>query len=108
MHRHRSLLFGFSSMATGQPLARLDSFTVVSRTAYAEAHQAIALDLRELALQDVEEIAVCRGLRFALLSSNLITQLGRGLFMCRPLIKLDLSANELQGVLPAGLSDLKA
>ena len=64
-------------MATGQPLARLDSFTVVSRTAYAEAHQAIALDLRELALQDVEEIAVCRGLRFALLSSNLITQLGQ-------------------------------
>ena len=76
-------------------ISRLDAWTIVQRTSQPEAHLALALDLREVALQDVEEIATCRSLRVALLSSNLLTQVGKGLFACRQLRKLDLARNGL-------------
>jgi Leucine-rich repeat (LRR) protein len=81
------------------PSARLDAWTIISRTSHPEAPLAVALDLRELALQDVEEMAVCRGLQMALLSSNLLGQVGRGIFSCTRLRKLDLANNGLS-VLP--------
>ena len=47
------------------PAAKLDLWTIVSRTSKAEAHLALALDLRDLALQDAEELATCRALQVA-------------------------------------------
>lgn len=78
------------------PLAKLDAWTIVERTSKAEASEAIGLDLRELALQDIDEIGVCTELKVALLSSNLFEQLSvRGFFQCSRLRKLDLSRNGL-------------
>ena len=83
------------------PAAKLDVWGIVSHTSHAEAHQATALDLRNLALQDIDAIDECRRtLQVALCSHNLLSQLGDGLFSCGRLMKLDLSANGMS-VLPA-------
>ncbi len=78
------------------PLSKLDAWTIVERTTKETAKEALGLDLRELALQDVDEIGVCSVLQVALLSANLFTTLGtNGLFQCSRLKKLDLARNGL-------------
>ena len=79
-------------------LARLDAWTLVAKTSAAEAHLAGALDLRDLALQDIEEIANCKALQVALLAQNLLSQLSSAVFSCRRLRKLDVSRNGLSGL----------
>ena len=79
-------------------LARLDAWTLVAKTSAAEAHLAGALDLRDLALQDIEEIANCKALQVALLAQNLLSQLSSAVFSCRRLRKLDGSRNGLSGL----------
>ena len=76
-------------------LSKLDAWTIVERTSKEEAGLALGLDLRELALQDIDEISSCRSLRVALLSANLFTGLGLGVFACTRLRKLDLAKNGL-------------
>ena len=97
-------------MSGPAPQAKLDPWSIVGRTSAAEAHLAVALDLRELALQDIEEIATCRALRVCLLGANLLSQVGSAIFNCRRLQKLDLSGNGLTTLPPktdwANLSDL--
>ena len=82
------------------PQAKLDTWSIVGRTSAAEAHLATALDLRDLSLQDVEEIVSCKALRVCLLGSNLLSQVGMALFSCRRLRKLDLSNNGLTTLPP--------
>ena len=66
---------------------RLDAWTIVQRTSQPEAHLALALDLRDSGLQDIEDIEMCRSLRAALLASNLLVQVGKGIFACQQLVK---------------------
>ena len=86
----------WASGAAGQA----DTWSIVGRTSAAEAHLATALDLRDLSLQDVEEIVSCKALRVCLLGSNLLSQVGMALFSCRRLRKLDLSNNGLTTLPP--------
>ena len=66
-------------------LAKLDSWTIIERTSKEEAAMALGLDLRELALQDIDEIGTCSTLASLLLSANLLTELTQSLFDSQPL-----------------------
>ena len=76
------------------PLSKLDAWTIVERTTKETAKEAVGLDLRELALNDVDEIGVCSSLQVVLLSANLFQQLSpNAFFQCTRLKKLDLARN---------------
>ena len=72
---------------------KLDHSLLVTRTSEPEAALALALDLRELQLQDIEALDACRALQVALLSQNLLNGISLALFSCGRLQKLDLAHN---------------
>ena len=90
----------------------LDDFVLVSRSTSQDARTAKAVDLRDLALQDISAIRKCPSLQLGLLSGNALTAIHPMLLSLRRLQKIDLSSNGLT-MLPsepedwAGLASLK-
>jgi hypothetical protein len=78
------------------PLAALTADVLAARSSSASINLATAVDLRELALQDVEQLsATSATLKVALISHNALSLIGPGVLSCAQLRKLDLSSNGL-------------
>ena len=71
----------------------LDLFRILERSSHSEAHLVLAVDLREVSIQDIEAIAACTALQVALLTQNLLSSISPSIFACRMLRKLDISRN---------------